>query len=94
MVNDKPLMRAYSIVSANYEEHMEFFSIKVQDGPLTSRLQKIKVGDKIKEGDTVAYIESMKVMNAIVAEKSGTVAEILVNNGDEVEEEDVIIKLK
>ncbi len=54
----------------------------------------IKVGDKIKEGDTVAYIESMKVMNAIVAETSGTVAEILVNNGDEVEEDDVIIKLK
>jgi len=54
----------------------------------------VKVGDKIKEGDTVAYIESMKVMNAIVAEKSGTVAEILVNNGDEVEEDDVIIKLK
>ncbi len=54
----------------------------------------IKIGDKIKEGDTVAYIESMKVMNAIVAEKSGTVAEILVNNGDEVEEDDIIIKLK
>ena len=54
----------------------------------------IKIGDKIKEGDTVAYIESMKVMNAIVAEKSGTVQEILVNNGDEVEEDDVIIKLK
>lgn len=46
-VEGKPLMRAYSIVSANYEDHMEFFSIKVQDGPLTSRLQKIKVGDKI-----------------------------------------------
>lgn len=47
MVNDKPLMRAYSIASANYEEHMEFFSIKVQDGPLTSRLQKIQPGDKL-----------------------------------------------
>jgi ferredoxin--NADP+ reductase len=33
----KPLLRAYSIVSANYEEHLEFLSIKVQDGPLTSR---------------------------------------------------------
>lgn len=43
----KPLMRAYSIASANYEEELEFFSIKVQDGPLTSKLQKIKVGDKI-----------------------------------------------
>jgi len=47
-VEGKPLMRAYSIASANYEEHMEFFSIKVQDGPLTSRLQKIKPGDKLK----------------------------------------------
>lgn len=46
-VEGKPLMRAYSIASANYEDHMEFFSIKVQDGPLTSRLQKIKPGDKV-----------------------------------------------
>lgn len=43
----KPLMRAYSIASANYEEELEFFSIKVADGPLTSRLQKIQVGDEI-----------------------------------------------
>lgn len=46
-VNGKPLMRAYSIASANYEEELEFFSIKVQDGPLTSILQKVKVGDEI-----------------------------------------------
>ncbi len=45
--NGRPLMRAYSIASANYEEHLEFFSIKVQDGPLTSRLQKVQPGDKI-----------------------------------------------
>ena len=43
----KPLMRAYSIASANYEDHLEFFSIKVPDGPLTSRLQNIKPGDEI-----------------------------------------------
>jgi ferredoxin--NADP+ reductase len=43
-VNEKPLLRAYSIASANYEEHLEFLSIKVDDGPLTSRLQHIKVG--------------------------------------------------
>ena len=49
-VNDKPLLRAYSIVSANYEEHLEFLSIKVPDGPLTSRLQHIKVGDSIIVG--------------------------------------------
>lgn len=46
----KPLLRAYSIVSSNYEEHLEFLSIKVQDGPLTSRLQHIQVGDKIVVG--------------------------------------------
>jgi ferredoxin--NADP+ reductase len=46
----KPLLRAYSIVSANYEDHLEFLSIKVQDGPLTSRLQHIKVGEKVVVG--------------------------------------------
>ena len=49
-VNDKPLLRAYSIVSANYEDHLEFLSIKVADGPLTSRLQHIKVGDTVIVG--------------------------------------------
>jgi ferredoxin--NADP+ reductase len=46
-VNGKPLTRAYSIASPNYEEHLEFFSIKVQDGPLTSRLQHLQPGDPI-----------------------------------------------
>ena len=46
-VDGKPLMRAYSIASANYEEELEFFSIKVQDGPLTSRLQHLQVGDTV-----------------------------------------------
>ena len=45
--NGRPLMRAYSIASANYEEHLEFFSIKVQNGPLTSQLQHLKEGDEI-----------------------------------------------
>jgi ferredoxin--NADP+ reductase len=49
-VNDKPLLRAYSIASANYEEHLEFLSIKVDAGPLTSRLQHIKVGDTVIVG--------------------------------------------
>lgn len=49
-VNDKPLLRAYSIVSANYEEHLEFLSIKVPEGPLTSRLQHIQVGDTVIVG--------------------------------------------
>jgi ferredoxin--NADP+ reductase len=43
----RPLMRAYSIASPNYEEHLEFFSIKVQDGPLTSQLQHLKPGDEL-----------------------------------------------
>ncbi len=50
MVDGKPLLRAYSIASANYEDHLEFLSIKVEAGPLTSRLQHIKVGDTIIVG--------------------------------------------
>lgn len=46
-VEGKPLLRAYSIVSANHEEHLEFLSIKVPDGPLTSRLKHLKVGDPV-----------------------------------------------
>ena len=49
-VDGKPLLRAYSIVSANYEDHLEFLSIKVPDGPLTSRLQHIQVGDSLVVG--------------------------------------------
>ena len=43
----RPLLRAYSIASANYEDELEFLSIKVPDGPLTSRLQHLKVGDDV-----------------------------------------------
>ena len=46
----KPLLRAYSIASANYEDELEFFSIKVPDGPLTSKLQHLKVGDEVLIG--------------------------------------------
>jgi ferredoxin--NADP+ reductase len=49
-VEGRPLMRAYSMASANHEEELEFFSIKVADGPLTSKLQKIKEGDIILVG--------------------------------------------
>jgi ferredoxin/flavodoxin---NADP+ reductase len=49
-VDGRPLLRAYSMASANHEEELEFFSIKVQDGPLTSRLQKIREGDTILVG--------------------------------------------
>ena len=50
LVDGKPLMRAYSIASPNWDDELEFFSIKVPDGPLTSRLQKIKEGDTILLG--------------------------------------------
>ncbi|MCE5972872.1 ferredoxin--NADP reductase [Sinirhodobacter sp. WL0062] len=43
----KPLLRAYSIASPAWDEELEFYSIKVPDGPLTSRLQHIEVGDEI-----------------------------------------------
>ena len=49
-VNGKPLLRAYSVASPNYEDTLEFLSIKVQDGPLTSRLQHIKRGDPMLVG--------------------------------------------
>ncbi len=46
----KPLLRAYSLVSPNYADQLEFLSIKVPDGPLTSKLQHLKVGDRILVG--------------------------------------------
>ncbi len=49
-IDGRPLMRAYSIASANYEENLEFFSIKVAKGPLTSRLQNVQTGDEILIG--------------------------------------------
>jgi len=43
----RPLLRAYSIASPNYEDHLDFLSIKVPDGPLTSRLQHVRAGDEV-----------------------------------------------
>ena len=53
----------------------------------------LKVGDSVKEGDLICYIESMKTYNAIVAEKDGKVVGILKSNGDSVEEDDVLVQL-
>ena len=50
MVEGRPLLRAYSMVSAHWQEDLEFLSIKVADGPLTSRLQHIAVGDTVLIG--------------------------------------------
>ena len=49
-LDGRPLTRAYSMVSTNYDDYLEFLSIKVADGPLTSRLQHINPGDKILVG--------------------------------------------
>jgi ferredoxin--NADP+ reductase len=46
-VEGKPLLRAFSVVSANYEDHLEFYSIKIQDGALTSRLQHIQPENQV-----------------------------------------------
>jgi len=50
MVDGRPLLRAFSMASAHYETTLEFLSIKVQDGPLTSRLQHIRAGDTVLVG--------------------------------------------
>ena len=49
-VEGKPLLRAFSVVSPNYEEHLEFYSIKIADGALTSRLQHIEPGSPVLVG--------------------------------------------
>lgn len=54
----------------------------------------IVIGDSIKVGDTVAYIESMKVINAVTADQAGTVVEIAGRHGEDIEEDDVIVRLK
>ena len=50
MVDGKPLLRAYSVVSPHWDDTLEFLSIKVDNGPLTSRLQHIQVGDTVLIG--------------------------------------------
>lgn len=49
-VEGRPLMRAFSIASAHYDDHLEFYAIKLPDGPLTSRLQHVKPGDEVLVG--------------------------------------------
>ena len=55
--------------------------------------QAKKVGDAVKKGDTLCYIEAMKVNNAISAEFDGVITEICLSNGDSVDEDDVIFKV-
>ena len=53
----------------------------------------MKVGDKVKKGDLLCYIEAMKTYNAIRADFDGTVTAICVNSGDSVSEDDVLMKI-
>jgi len=55
--------------------------------------QPRKVGDEVKRGDTLCYIEAMKVNNTVSADSDGVIVEILASNGDTVEEDDVIMKI-
>lgn len=74
-VNGRPLLRAYSIASANHDEHLEFFSIKVADGPLTSRLQNIQVGQSVlvsRKPTGTLVIRDLKPGKTIYLFSSGT----------------------
>jgi len=74
-VDGRPLTRAYSIASANYEEHLEFFSIKVPNGPLTSRLQHLQEGDEIlvsKKPTGTLVIHDLKPANNLYLLSTGT----------------------
>jgi pyruvate carboxylase subunit B len=55
---------------------------------------KVKVGDNVNEGDTVAVLEAMKMENDIKADKSGQVTDILIDEGDTVEKDDVLMVIK
>ena len=67
--------RAYSLTSGPYDDYLEFYSIKVQDGPLTSKLQHIKVGDTIKVGDKptgTLILANLELGGHLVMMASGT----------------------
>lgn len=71
----RPLMRAYSVVSAYYEDHLEFYSIKVADGPLTSRLQHLQVGDTLLVGKKATgslVIDNLKTGKNLYLLSTGT----------------------
>ena len=72
---ERPVMRAYSIASANYEEHLEFLSIKVPDGKLTSKLQNIQPGDEIqvtKKPTGTLVVDDLKPGKRLYLIASGT----------------------
>ncbi len=74
-VGGRPLLRAYSVVSPNHEDFLEFLSIKVPDGPLTSRLQHIKPGDRVLVGTKptgTLLVEDLKPGRNLVLLATGT----------------------
>jgi ferredoxin/flavodoxin---NADP+ reductase len=74
-LGDRPLLRAYSIASANHEEHLEFLSIKVPDGPLTSRLQHLGAGDEIllsRKPTGTLLLEDLKPGERLLLLSTGT----------------------
>ena len=67
--------RAYSITSGPYDDYIEFYSIKVQDGPLTSKLQHVKVGDTIRVGEKptgTLILANLELGGHLVMMASGT----------------------
>jgi len=74
-VDGRPLLRAYSIASANHDEYLEFFSIKVPGGPLTSRLQNIQVGQSVlvsRKPTGTLVIRDLKPGRTVYLFSSGT----------------------
>lgn len=72
---DDDLTRAYSYTSGPYDDFLEFYSIKVQDGPLTSRLQHIQVGDEIQVGNKptgTLILANLELGGHLVMMASGT----------------------
>lgn len=76
-------------------------SYRTIDAPLEGKFyltkesndQALQVGDEVKEGETIAYIEAMKVINAIAADKSGKIVEIVARHGEDIEEDEVMFKI-
>jgi len=74
-VDDDTPNRAYSLTSGPYDDYLEFYSIKVQDGPLTSRLQHVNVGDKILVGEKptgTLILANLELGGHLVMMASGT----------------------
>lgn len=74
-VDDDTPNRAYSITSGPYDDYLEFYSIKVQDGPLTSRLQHVSAGDKILVGEKptgTLILANLELGGHLVMMASGT----------------------